>query len=254
MSMNLKKLCWTVLHMAVCLVITSLLTTGVWAQTELVSNGDFESGDTTDWESLPTGASSFTVESGSPFAGGFNGKVENAAEASAAIIRQVNLGVGIVTPFEEVTVSFWARGSGENGGVHFAELFSEGDGGGVSKSEILGGGPLFPTSDTVWTFYSFDTTLGADVSGGVTLLLNATTGANIGSTSTLEIDNVSINLGLVIDFLGDVNMDGAVDFSDIPAFIAVLTSGVFQAEADCNQDGVVDFSDIPPFIAILVGS
>ena len=53
--------------------------------------------------------------------------------------------------------------------------------------------------------------------------------------------------------LGDVDMDGDVDFSDIPAFIAVLSSGEFQAEADVNQNGVVDFSDIPPFIAILSG-
>lgn len=51
--------------------------------------------------------------------------------------------------------------------------------------------------------------------------------------------------------LGDVNLDGTVSFDDIPAFIAVLQSGVFQVEADCNQDGMVDFSDIPAFIAIL---
>ena len=51
--------------------------------------------------------------------------------------------------------------------------------------------------------------------------------------------------------LGDVNLDSIVSFSDIPAFIAVLQSGEFQAEADCNQDGVVDFSDIPAFITIL---
>ena len=54
--------------------------------------------------------------------------------------------------------------------------------------------------------------------------------------------------------LGDVNLDGAIDFSDIPAFIAVLLSGVFQANADCNEDGGVDFSDIPTFIEILLAS
>ena len=50
---------------------------------------------------------------------------------------------------------------------------------------------------------------------------------------------------------GDVNLDGAVDFDDIPAFITVLQSGVFQAEADCDCSTVVDFSDIPAFISIL---
>ena len=54
--------------------------------------------------------------------------------------------------------------------------------------------------------------------------------------------------------LGDANQDGIVNFSDIPAFIAILQSGIFLLEADVNQDGTVDFSDIPPFIAILAAS
>ncbi|MCL4144108.1 UNVERIFIED_CONTAM: hypothetical protein GTU68_054324, partial [Idotea baltica] len=54
--------------------------------------------------------------------------------------------------------------------------------------------------------------------------------------------------------LGDVNLDGFVDFLDISPFIAVLSAGGNQAEADVNQDGVVDFLDISPFIALLSGS
>ena len=52
---------------------------------------------------------------------------------------------------------------------------------------------------------------------------------------------------------GDVDMNGSTSFGDIASFIAVLQSGIFQAEADINQDGVVDFGDIPGFIAILQG-
>ncbi len=52
---------------------------------------------------------------------------------------------------------------------------------------------------------------------------------------------------------GDVNLDGAVNFGDIPAFIMVLQSGVFQAEADVDLSGTVDFDDIPAFIAVLQG-
>ncbi len=51
---------------------------------------------------------------------------------------------------------------------------------------------------------------------------------------------------------GDVNLDGDVNFSDIPPFIALLTAGGNQAEADTDLDGDVDFSDIPPFIDILI--
>ena len=54
--------------------------------------------------------------------------------------------------------------------------------------------------------------------------------------------------------LGDVNLDGTVDFLDISPFIAVLSGGIDQAEADCNEDGVVNFLDISPFISILSGS
>ena len=50
---------------------------------------------------------------------------------------------------------------------------------------------------------------------------------------------------------GDVNMDGDIGFSDIGPFIAVLESGVFQAEADCDCSAVVDFFDIAPFIVLL---
>ena len=53
--------------------------------------------------------------------------------------------------------------------------------------------------------------------------------------------------------LGDVNMDGTVNFLDITPFIALLSSGDFKAEADVDQSGVVDFLDISPFIAILSG-
>jgi len=51
--------------------------------------------------------------------------------------------------------------------------------------------------------------------------------------------------------LGDVNQDGAVDFLDISPFIALLSSGDFQAEADIDMSSTVDFLDIAPFIVLL---
>ena len=54
--------------------------------------------------------------------------------------------------------------------------------------------------------------------------------------------------------LGDVNQDGAVNFGDIAAFIAALSSGSDQVEADINQDGDVNFADISGFIALLANS
>ena len=54
--------------------------------------------------------------------------------------------------------------------------------------------------------------------------------------------------------LGDANQDGVVDFSDIPAFIAVLQAGEFLDQVDIDLNGVVDFADIGPFIDILIGT
>ena len=51
--------------------------------------------------------------------------------------------------------------------------------------------------------------------------------------------------------LGDVNLDGTVNFFDVPPFIGLLTTGDYQVEADVNQDDAVSFLDISPFIMLL---
>ena len=68
--------------------------------------------------------------------------------------------------------------------------------------------------------------------------------ASSGSTITVTL----------VPLLGDVNLDGEVNFLDISPFISVLSSGPFQVEADIDENGVVNFLDISPFIAILSGS
>ena len=164
------------------------------APCDLAVNGGFETGDFTGWQEFPSGPGSITIASpgsGSTFAGCIN----NTTLASASLIKNANIGVGTVQPDETVTVNLDARGSTAVGGVVFAEFFSELDGGGVSKSEILGGGPLALDPDpAVWTSFSFTTTLGPDVSGGVTLQLAAITGAAEGSVSDVCFDNVSVTV------------------------------------------------------------
>lgn len=51
--------------------------------------------------------------------------------------------------------------------------------------------------------------------------------------------------------LGDVNLDGAVDFLDISPFVSILTLSGFQLEADIDESSAVDFLDIGPFITLL---
>ena len=84
----------------------------------------------------------------------------------------------------------------------------------------------------------------------------AFTGGTGGGGHHLFVDNVAFG-GVVAGagvLLGDVDLNGVVNFADIPAFIAVLSGGRFQAEADCDENGTVNFLDIPAFIAILSGA
>ncbi len=54
--------------------------------------------------------------------------------------------------------------------------------------------------------------------------------------------------------LGDINLDGVINFSDISPFIAILTAQGFQDEADIDGNGTVNFLDISPFINLLSGA
>jgi len=53
--------------------------------------------------------------------------------------------------------------------------------------------------------------------------------------------------------LGDVNLDGVVNLLDIAPFVALISSGEFQAEADINGDGEVTLLDIAGFVDLLAG-
>ena len=83
------------------------------------------------------------------------------------------------------------------GGVAIAEFLSDLSGGGTSMSQILGGGPLALDPDpdpNTWKSFSFTTTTGPDVSGGVTLQLAAITGGASGSVSNMCFDNASVTV------------------------------------------------------------
>lgn len=160
--------------------------------TNIAVNGSFDSGDTSGWTYFPSASSTFGVISSDFDTAPFSSILVNSAFASAAVIKQANLGVGLVNPGDTVEISFAAKGFSGPGGVAFAELFSEISGGGVSQSQILGGGPLPLTSD--WVQFNFTTTLGPDVSGGVTLQFAAVTGAVPGSVSVLLLDSVRFSV------------------------------------------------------------
>jgi len=175
---------------------------------DLAQNGGFETGDFDGWSLFPTGEDQFTVVMpGSE--GDYAARIYNTVDASAALMKNANVGMGVVEANMEITISFDARGSLEVGAVAFAEFFSELEGGGVSASEILGGGPLALNADpAVWTNFTFTTTTGPDVSGGVTLQLTGTTGADSASMADVYYDNVT----MVVDAIVPVE---SMTFSDV---------------------------------------
>ncbi len=169
--------------------VTLVLCGGTAQAVELVNNGNFSAG-LTGW---------FQDAGGAP--GSMISVVDGAAKLVAGtgpsdvIIKASNLGIGTVTPNATVTVSFDAKGSWSAGGVNFAELFSEVAPNGTSKSQLLGGAPLFAQGKgnlADWTSFSYTTTLGPVVTGGISLLLKSSCGADAGCTAVSYFDNVSI--------------------------------------------------------------
>lgn len=192
---------------------------------ELATNGDFELGDTSSWQSFPTLNSTFDVTTDAN-SGTFGAEIFNDDVAAAAIVKQANVGVGAVQPGDTIRVSFAAKGSSAAGGVAFAEFFSEVSGGGVSAAEILTGAPLPLTSD--WQTFCITTTAGSDVSGGVTLQFGAITGAATGSVSSLFIDDVSISIN-------EMATNGDFELGDTSGWVSFPTpNSTFTAQADAN--------------------
>ena len=96
---------------------------------------------------------------------------------------------------------------------------------------------------------------GSEITFAVDGLLETAIG---GSATSVRIESFMVQIVVetepVPPLIGDVNLDGVVDFFDISPFIEILSGAGFQAEADIDQNDEVDFFDISPFITILSGA
>ncbi len=182
-------------------------------------------------------------------------------------IREGTLGPSVAGAIDPVYQ--YSRGGGDNQGFSVT-------GGYVYRGSIaeLDGHYFFAdyVSDRIWSFKfngddqaNFDGTNFTNFSDWTDRIENALPGQAFGSVTNVSsfgeddagnLIIVSLNGDVFrlnsVSILGDVNLDGAVNFSDIPSFISILISGGYQAEADIDQNDEVDFADIPLFIDILM--
>ena len=164
----------------------------------LVPDGGFEaagaSGLQPPWFVFENGGT-VSVSNANNNGGTYSARLQADASSGAPsfpILKVERLGEGSFTGGEAVTVSFDAIDV-DNAGigkVFVAEFFTEraDPPGGATNEVLLGGYGL----SGAWQNYSFNTNLGADAAGGVSLLFKADCGANPVCTMDVFIDNVSI--------------------------------------------------------------
>jgi hypothetical protein len=206
----------------------ALLCGGLAQAGEMTTNGGFESGTFSGWTQFPGNGTQTIVTPGK--SGTYAAELKTGSGVDDEVIKQANLGAGSIPDGAAVTVSFDMRGTAVNGAVAFAEFFSEKVANGTNKSEILSGGPLFPNADpTIWTHFSFTTTVASTgqggAPGGVTLQLKSSCGAVAGCSADYFFDNVSVDVA------------GAGTAVPVPASLWLLGSallgglGVFRRKA-----------------------
>ncbi|MGB5259912.1 MAG: VPLPA-CTERM sorting domain-containing protein [Gammaproteobacteria bacterium] len=164
---------------------------------DIAVNGGFETGDFSGWTQFPNGGTQAVTSPGNGSTYAANLVVPVRTQTDPAVdnlLKNANLEAGLLTPGAAITVTWDLRGSLQGaGGVVFVELFSELAGGGTSKAEIYTGGPIFPNADpNMWTSYTWNTTLGPNVDGGVTLQLKASCGPVDGCGTDIFFDNITI--------------------------------------------------------------
>ncbi|MBC8426484.1 hypothetical protein H8E07_20400 [bacterium] len=162
----------------------------------LLSNGDFETGDLTDWlvfgQDANANASVLSGDNGPSAPGTHNAFLDNQAETRALLLKQSTpAGSGIAGT---TLYSFDLKlDQADVGGVLFVNIFAEVAGGGVIGGSGLMG-PFWPWND--WVNYSGSFVAPANTDF-LTIQIEAVTGANPDSNCRAHVDNVVLDQGTV---------------------------------------------------------
>jgi len=179
----------------ICVVALLALSATAGFADNLVTNPGFETGDLTGWQVFGLGGSSavtVVADNGPSGAGTHCAFMDNRAEALGLTLKQsLTPGMAIAGT---VAYSFDIKlGQAALGGVFFVQIFAEKEGVGiVGSSGLLGN--YAPAGWTTVTG-SFMAPLGTDF---LTIQFMANTGANVGSKSTMYVDNVNLDQGTTV--------------------------------------------------------
>jgi len=162
----------------------------------LLLNADFETGDLSNWlvfgESPSSGASVVAGDNGPSLPGNHYAFLDNQAQGLALVLKQsTEAGSGVAG---DVVYSIDLKLlQADIGGVLFVNIFAEQAGGGViGGSGLLG--PLWPWNDWQTFDGTFSAPAGTDF---LTIQVEAVTGATVGSTCLVCVDNVILDQGTV---------------------------------------------------------
>ncbi|MFD0862898.1 carbohydrate binding domain-containing protein [Sungkyunkwania multivorans] len=155
----------------------------------LITNGDFETGDTTGWLFFDNGGSAI-VTNEDQNGGSFSAKITSGPTNNPGI-KVERFAAGQVSAGQTIEVTFDSRAEAlVDGAVINAFLFSETTNGDPATLHNLG---AVSTANT-WSTNTLSTTIGPDVSGGISLLIEVVCGGAASCNGVVYIDNVTVNV------------------------------------------------------------
>jgi PKD domain/Carbohydrate binding domain len=168
-------------------------TAGSGGTTNLAANGDFETGADSGWVRFQNGGTS-VLDNTTPNngAGSWSGKLATGGPSNPAF-KQERIGAGTVKAGDVVRIKFDHKGAVvPPGGVFNVILFGEGASG-ASFTHVFNPAPSLGSGWTTFTG-TFTIAGGTDVSQGISFLIEAVCGGDVGCSVTANIDNVSVVL------------------------------------------------------------
>ncbi|MEW7290269.1 carbohydrate binding domain-containing protein [Aquimarina sp. 2304DJ70-9] len=155
---------------------------------ESIVNGDFETGDTTGWLFFDNGGATAITDTDNN-GGTYSAKITSGPSNNPGI-KQERFGVGIILPNQEYEVKLDSKvESLLDGAIVNVLAFSE--------SSTIGAGAVLHNLGSVnvaagsWNMNTFTFTTAADVSGGVSLLIEVVCGGAVTCEGIVFFDNVS---------------------------------------------------------------